>query len=156
MLGFCVSLLGILQYFTFNGKLYWFRELRYGGVPFGPYVNRNHFAGLIELIVPTGLSLLVVRVFDRDRAALLAVLTLLPIGALFLTASRGGIASFFVELGLVAILAFLRRPGRSQFVAGAVILLLAGALVAWLGVGPVMDRFAAYRQLEVTKPAVSK
>ncbi len=51
-LGFLVSVLAILQYFTFNGKLYWFRELRYGGVPFGPYVNRNHFAGLLELIVP--------------------------------------------------------------------------------------------------------
>jgi len=26
-------------------RLYWFREMRYGGIPFGPYANRNHFAG---------------------------------------------------------------------------------------------------------------
>jgi hypothetical protein len=42
-LGFSVSILGILQSLTFNGKLYWFRVLRFGGLPFGPYANRNHF-----------------------------------------------------------------------------------------------------------------
>ena len=118
-LGFLVSVFGILQHFTFNGKLYWFRERRYGGIPFGPYVNRNHFAGLIELIVPTGLSILVLRAEERDRMPLLTLLTLLPIGALFLAASRGGIVSVFVEVGLVMILAFLRRGGRNQLVAGA-------------------------------------
>src|ERR1700686_4852890 len=34
--GFVVAILGILQHLTFNGKLYWFREMRYGGIPFGP------------------------------------------------------------------------------------------------------------------------
>src|SRR3984885_3793900 len=43
--GFAVSVFGVLQHLTFNGKLYWFREMHYGGIPFGPYVNRNHFAG---------------------------------------------------------------------------------------------------------------
>jgi len=151
VLGFLVSVFGILQYFTFNGKLYWFRELRFGGIPFGPYVNRNHFAGLIELIAPSGLAVLVMRAFPRDRLALLAVLTLLPVGALFLSASRGGIIAFFVEFALVVILTFLRRPDRNEIFAGAMVLVLAGALVAWLGVGPALDRFAKYRQLEVTE-----
>jgi hypothetical protein len=42
---FLVSIFAILQHLTSNGKLYWVREIRYGGIPFGPYVNRNHFAG---------------------------------------------------------------------------------------------------------------
>src|SRR3984957_16635620 len=83
VLGFVVSVQGILQHFTFNGKLYWFRELRYGGIPFGPYVNRNHFAGLVELIVPSGLAVLLLRSEQDDRMPLLPRLTLLPIGALF-------------------------------------------------------------------------
>lgn len=150
-LGFLVSVFGILQHFTFNGKLYWFRELRHGGIPFGPYVNRNHFAGLIELIAPTGLAILVLRAEERDRMPLLTLLTLLPIGALFVAASRGGIVSVLIEVGLVMILAFLRRSGRDQFVAGAMILILAGGLVAWLGVGPALDRFATYRTFEATE-----
>jgi O-antigen ligase len=150
-LGFAVSILGILQHFTFNGRLYWFRELRYGGIPFGPYVNRNHFAGLVELIVPTGLSILLLRAEDRDRMSLLMVLTLIPIGALFLSASRGGIAAFFLEVGLVVILGVLRGHGRKQVVAGAVLLLLAGGFVVWLGAGRALDRFQAYQKLEVNE-----
>ena len=150
-LGFAVSVLGILQHFTFNGKLYWFRELRYGGIPFGPYVNRNHFAGLIELIVPAGLSILLLRAEDRDRMSLLTVFTLVPIGALFLSASRGGIVAFFLEVGLIVILGVLRGHGRSQIVAGAVILLFAGGFVVWLGAGKAIDRFESYRKLEVNE-----
>jgi len=149
VLGFAVSVLGILQHFTFNGKLYWFRELRYGGIPFGPYVNRNHFAGLIELIVPAGLSVLLLRGEHRDRTPLLMVLTLIPIGALFLSASRGGIAAFFLEVGLLMILGILRGHGRNQLVAGSILALLAGGFVVWLGAGRALDRFQAYRKLEV-------
>lgn len=150
-LGFVVSVFGILQYFTFNGKLYWFRELRYGGIPFGPYVNRNHFAGLIELIVPSGLAVLLMRAIPREKLALIAVLTLLPVGALFLAASRGGLIAFFLEFVLVGILTFRRRPDRNEIIAGAGVLVVAAALVAWLGVGPVLDRFEQYRVLEVTE-----
>src|SRR5208283_3513705 len=58
-LGFFVSIFGTLQHLTFNGKLYWFRVMRYGGLPFGPYVNRNHFAGFAELLIPIALVPLV-------------------------------------------------------------------------------------------------
>ena len=150
-LGFSVSMLGILQHFTFNGKLYWFRELRYGGIPFGPYVNRNHFAGLVELIIPMGLSIVLLRAENRDRMSLLMVLTLMPIGALFLSASRGGIAVFFLEVGLVVILALLRGHGRNQFVVGATLLLLACGFVVWLGAGRALARFEAYQKLEVSE-----
>jgi O-antigen ligase len=150
-LGFFVSVLGILQHFTFNGKMYWFRELRYGGIPFGPYVNRNHFAGFVELVAPLGLSVLVLRAERRDEIPLVAVLTVLPIGALFLAASRGGIVSFLLEVGLVSVLAFLRRRGASQLIAAAAVVLLAGGLVAWLGVGAALDRFSTYQKLEVTE-----
>src|SRR6202167_5553783 len=97
-LGFVTSLLGIVQHFTFNGKMYWFREMKYGGVPFGPYVNRNHFAGFVELVVPPGLAVLVLRGERRDLLPMVAVFTLLPIGALFLAASRGGIIAFACEI----------------------------------------------------------
>lgn len=151
VLGFSVSLLGILQYFTFNGKMYWFRGLRYGGIPFGPFVNRNHFSGFVELVAPLGLSVLFLRAEDRDRMPLVAVLTLPAIGALFVSASRGGIMSFLLEFGLVLAMVFLRRRGANQLVAAAVVVLLAGGLVGWLGVGPALERFTKYQKLEVTE-----
>ena len=51
-LGFSVALLGIIQHFTSEGTIYWFRQLAEGGEVFGPYVNRNHFSGFVELVAP--------------------------------------------------------------------------------------------------------
>src|SRR6202790_3303108 len=103
-LGFAVSLFAILQHFTFNGKLYWVRELQFGGIPFGPYVNRNHFAGLMELLIPPGLAIQILGAERRDQLPLVTLFTLLPIGALFLSASRGGTISFGADVGFLRFL----------------------------------------------------
>jgi O-antigen ligase len=150
-LGFAVSLFAILQHFTFNGKLYWFRELKYGGIPFGPYVNRNHFAGLMELLIPPGLAIPILGAERRDQLPLVTLFNLLPIGALFLAASRGGIISFAAEVGFLAILITARRREKKVLVAGAFVLALAAVLVSWLGIGRALDRFAAYQKLETSE-----
>ena len=150
-LGFAVSLFAILQHFTFNGKLYWVRELKYGGIPFGPYVNRNHFAGLMELLIPLGLAIPILGAERRDQLPLVTLFTLLPIGALFLSASRGGIMGFVAEVGFLAILIVARRREKKVLVAGALILTLAAILVSWLGIGRALERFASYKKLETSE-----
>jgi len=151
ILGFAVSLFAILQHFTFNGKLYWLRELQYGGVPFGPFVNRNHFAGLAELLIPPGLAILILGGERRDQLPLITLFTLLPIGALFLSASRGGIISFVAEVGFFIILIIARRREKKVLVAAALIFTLAVILVSWLGIGAALDRFATYKKLETSE-----
>jgi len=150
-LGFAVSLFAILQHFTFNGKLYWVRELQYGGIPFGPYVNRNHFAGLMELLIPPGLAIQILGAERRDQLPLVTLFTLLPIGALFLSASRGGIISFVAEAGFLTILIVARRREKKVLVAAALIITLAAILVSWLGIGAALDRFATYKKLETSE-----
>lgn len=149
--GFAVSLFAILQHFTFNGKLYWLRELQYGGIPFGPYVNRNHFAGLMELLIPPGLAIQILGGERRDQLPLVALFTLLPIGALFLSASRGGIISFVAEVAFLTILIVARRREKKVLGAAALIVILAVILVSWLGIGAALDRFAAYKKLETSE-----
>src|SRR6202451_524798 len=102
---FGVSLLGIIQHFTSEGTIYWLRALRSGGDPFGPYVNRNHFAGFVELTLPVGLAMLIFRGLRRDLYPLASVLTIIPIGALILSGSRGGIVSFGFEVAVLWLLA---------------------------------------------------
>ena len=150
-LGFVVSVFGILQYLTFNGKLYWFRELRYGGAPFGPFVNRNHFAGFAELVFPLALVPLVLGRVRRERLAVVALFAAMPIVALFLSASRGGIVSFFVQLALLTYL-LLRRRGLGKHLLGVAAVLLAALLmVTWLGVGRILERFSSFQSFEVTE-----
>jgi O-antigen ligase len=148
--GFLVAIFGILQQLTFNGKLYWFREMRYGGIPFGPYVNRNHFAGFIELVIPVALVPLVLGKVRKERLLVVGIFALLPIGALFLSASRGGIVSFGAELGVLVLLMILRRTGGKNVLAGGLVLLLAFLMVSWLGVRQILDRFSSLQSLEVT------
>lgn len=149
-LGFLVSIFGILQHLTFNGKLYWFREMRYGGIPFGPYANRNHFAGFAELVLPLALVPLVLGRVRRERWVVVGLFAVVPVTALFLSASRGGIVSFAVQLTILALFMIRRRAWGKQLFAGAAVLLLASLLVTWLGVGQILQRFSSLQTLEAT------
>jgi O-antigen ligase len=113
-------------------------------------VNRNHFAGFAELVIPVALVPLVLGKVRRERRFAVAVFALLPIVALFLSASRGGIVSFAAEMGVLVLLLALRRTGGRHVLAGGVVLLLAFMLVSWLGVRQILERFSSMQSLEVT------
>jgi O-antigen ligase len=146
---FFVCGFGILQHLTFNGKLYWFREMHYGGIPFGPYVNRNHFAAFAELAIPVSLVPLILGKVRRERRFVIGLLALIPIGALFLSSSRGGIVSFGVELLFLLSFVLLRRAGSKHLLSGGMVLLAALSLVSWLGVRQVLSRFGSLQSMEV-------
>jgi O-antigen ligase len=149
-LSFFVSIFGILQHLTFNGKLYWFRVLRYGGYPFGPYVNRNHFAGFAELLIPVALVPLVLGKVRKERLFIAALFALVPIVALLLAASRGGIVSFAVEmLVLMLVLLAQRVRGRAVVLVGMVVL-VAVLTVSWIGVRQVLQRFGSYQSMDIS------
>ncbi len=139
--GFMISLFAIVQHFTFNGKLYWLVSLPPGAAPFGPFVNCDHFAGFVELIAPLGLALLLFRSWRREQLTLLLLFTFVPIGALILSASRGGIIGLVLELSLLALLSRAHRIGRKQLVGAAAIALVAGSFIVWLGVSKAIQRF---------------
>jgi O-antigen ligase len=151
LLGFSVAAFAVLQDLTFNGKLYWFREMRYGGMPYGPYVNRNHFAGLMELLIPMGLAMLAVPGVRRQQMPLTAILAAMPVGALLLSASRGGIIGFGCEVIVLVILLWIRRGEKKHLFTFLAALVLAGGLVGWLGVEQVIQRFSEIHNPEVTE-----
>lgn len=149
-LGFAVCVFGILQHLTFNGKLYWFREMRFGGLPFGPYVNRNHFAGFAEIVIPVALVPLVLGKVRRERLFLVALFALVPIVSLLLSASRGGIISFAVEMVILFAMLLIRRIRSRHVIAGGMVVLCAIMVVSWIGVQQVLARFSGIQTLEVT------
>jgi O-antigen ligase len=150
-LGFSVGLLGIIQHFTSEGTIYWIRQLPQGGDVFGPYVNRNHFAGFVELVAPVGLGLLVFRGVRRDLVPMATLLTILPVAALILSGSRGGIVSFGFEVVVLALLARTRRRHEGSTAwAIAFVALAAFAMIAWVGAGKAIERFSGTRASDVT------
>src|SRR5207244_12845976 len=147
--GFLASVFGVVQHLILNGNLYWFRDMEYGGIPFGPYVNRNHFAGFVELILPLSLVPLVLGRVRRERRPVVGLFAIIPIVALFLSVSRGGFVSFGVELAVLALVMIQRRTKGQQLFACGSVLLLALLMVSWLGVSQVLERFSSFRSLEV-------
>lgn len=149
--GFAVSFFAIVQHFTFNGKLYWSVPLTAGGSPFGPYVNRDDFAGFVELVAPLGLALLFFRAVRREYFTLLLLFTLVPIGAAILSASRGGIIGLFFELILLAFLSRSRQIGKKQLAGILVLVLIAGTFIVWLGVSEAIHRFEQLTPGEISQ-----
>jgi O-antigen ligase len=147
--GFLVAIFGILQHLTFNGKLYWFREMHYGGIPFGPYVNRNHFAGFAELFIPAALVPLMLGRVRRERLLVVGLFAVVSIGSLFLAASRGGVISFAAQVLIIVGWMAWRRTRTKQMLAGAAVLTAALLMVSWLGVKEITQRFSTMKAMEV-------
>jgi O-antigen ligase len=148
---FAVSLLAIVQHFTSGSEIYWLSKLKIEGEPFGPYVNRNHFAGFVELTLPVGLGLMAFRGVRRDLIPLVTLLTIVPVSAIILSASRAGIIGFGLEIGILVLLARSRNAWQGRgTTAVAVVALAALAIVAWVGTGRAIERFSGSNIRDVT------
>ena len=165
LVGSFISLLGLFQYYSGTKKIYWFRDTSYAS-PFGPYVNRNHFAGYMAMLLPLGIGYFLARasrLWDRLRQAwkhghlarrlasepemnqglLLLLCLLVMAGALFISLSRGGVLSFLgamVFLGLLLASRRLQAGWGRGFLALCALMALA---ILWFGIDPLLARFAA-------------
>ena len=148
--GFVVALFGILQHLTFNGKLYWFREMHFGGIPFGPYVNRNHFAGFAELVIPISLVPLILGKVRRERWFLVSLFAVVPSPLCFsLRLGGASLVSPWSSASWFSGCFFAVLPGNTCC-PEAPSCLLAFLMVSWLGVQRLVERFSSLQSLEVT------
>lgn len=138
--GFTISVFGIVQMATWNGHIYWFRELTHGGSPFGPFVNRNHFAGYVGMLIPIGLALAFTR-REREKKILYGFITVIMSVAVFISLSRGGIVSFFAGMAVFSLLILQDRLRTRKFLALGLFLTIVASYLAYLGINPILDRF---------------
>ena len=109
--GAAIAAFALLQDVTPNGKVYWVVHLTNGGWIYGPYVNHNHYAGLMELLVPIPLVISLTRLAgDRERMAA-GVAAAIMVGTIFLSGSRGGMIAIFVELVFFALILLPKLKG---------------------------------------------
>lgn len=94
---FAVCVFGLVQNFTSRGLLYWSIAVPTGRI-FGPFVNANHFAALLELVTPTA-ALLALRADDK-RMIYVGVLLML-LASVVVGGSRAGIVLVGLETVVV-------------------------------------------------------
>jgi len=131
--GFLVAAFALVQGVAPNGKLYWLRTPQMGGWIYGPYVNHNHYAGLMELLVPVPLVIALSRLAHEKTRIVAGMVAAVMVGTIFLCGSRGGMLAVFVELALfAAVLLRQKRTARIVLSAVAFAAVLVSLLV-WLG-----------------------
>jgi O-antigen ligase len=165
-IGSLLALTGIIQRPLYTGKIYGFwSPLQSGASPFGPFVNRNHFAGWMLMGLPLTIGLLGSCIARdnrkigpdlRDRILWLsspsASAQMLLLGAvglmalsLILTTSRSGISAAALAVATV-LLSFRRRLSpRKGVVAVTAVSTVIVLVIAWAGTSAVASRFTSGR-----------
>ncbi|MFN9743450.1 MAG: O-antigen ligase family protein [Acidobacteriota bacterium] len=146
--GLAISFLAIAQRLTWNGRLYWVRQVSAFVSPFGPYGNYNHFAGMVELLFPLPFAWLI---FSRGRGGeriLYAIAVVIMVTAAVLSMSRAGMLTIGVQLAFFAGAAFLhrRRQGGGPRLTPLLIVVGAVLLSLWIGYQPLLRRFGTIQQ----------
>jgi O-antigen ligase len=141
--GFAVALFAIVQSLTSNGKIYWVHELQHGGWIYGPYANHNHYAGLMEMLVPIPLVLCLTHYVRGNRRALVAFIAVLMASTIFLSGSRGGMFAFLCQMLFLGVLLGKKKSARTALAAGVIMLIVIGFLTWLTSGGSAIDRLAS-------------
>ncbi|MEO8481888.1 MAG: O-antigen ligase family protein [Acidobacteriota bacterium] len=163
-LGLGVATIGILQKALGRADhvlVYGFWQPQAGGNPFGPFINRNHFAGWMAMVLPlvAAYSFGLVQRSTRGEASgvsgwmrwggsvegnrylLVSSSGLVMGGALVLTQSRSGMASLAVAFAVLGGFILGSVRGRWRVVAMTYLALLLVGAVTWAGADLVTARF---------------
>ena len=168
-LGSGIALMGMVQRFFGTDKIYgfWTPLFRKDGSFFGPFVNPNHFAGYLALVIPVSVTLLIRQIErigwrptwnrrdyldnlnDRDIlfAVLLCVFMAIMVSGIFVSLSRGGI--FALAGSMVFLMTVLSFRGRWPRKLGLVIMagLFVSLFVFWLGFLPFRSQMETMSRL---------
>lgn len=102
VVGLVVGAFALVQYLGWNGHLYWFYDPPYEGIRFGPFNNRNYFAGYMLTALPVAIaSVIHARLLRKTRTA-----------------------TFFVWIGCLSVLVSLSRAGIGALAVAGVLVLL--------------------------------
>jgi len=112
-------------------------------IPFGTYINRHHFAALLEMTFALTLGILFAGGLSRNRWPFLAAAAVVMIASIILTGSRGGMIGLFasiVSLGVFSALQKVENRSKDRALspaavmgAGFALMMLTVVLVVFLG-----------------------
>ncbi len=142
--GAVVAAFAVLQGMAPNGKLYWIWALEQGGSIYGPYVNHNHYAGLMEMLTPFPLVLAATHFTDGNRKIVATGIAALMAASIFLCGSRGGMAAFVAQMVVLGVLLARKREKKwkQPLMLGAFLAMVIVFLV-WTGGNELTRRLAS-------------
>jgi O-antigen ligase len=156
--GALYAFFALAQELTSNGKVFWVHSPRFHGSIYGSYLNRDHYAGLMEMLVPIPLVLSMGHLLKGGKRALVASCAVLMATTIFLSGSRAGMIACVLEIILLAALTFAKRANPRVALGSLAVCVLILALLTFLGKGDqVLGRLGDLNQgnrLEITKDSL--
>jgi O-antigen ligase len=107
-----LGLFAILQFFSAPGLIYWVAPV--ANVNFGPYVNRDHFAGLYEMLIPIAGTYYISAGRKSPFSLLYAFALLIAVASLLFAGSRGGLSALVCELLILIVMMLVSAPERRR------------------------------------------
>jgi O-antigen ligase len=145
--GFLIIGFGVLYAFyamaqelTSSGRFFWFYTPRFHGSIYGSYVNHDHYAGLMEMLVPFPLVIAMGRMLRGAQRVLVGFCAVLMATTIVLSGSRGGMIAFAFEVfAFTALTMYQRRNPKIALATFALCSAVLGFLL-FLGKGKVLGR----------------
>lgn len=137
--GFVLAFFALIQMATWNGKIYWIREVT-SGTPFGPFVNRNHYAGFINMLILTTIGLAFTRK-RKEKQILFGFFAVIMAVSVFMSLSRAGIISLIISITIFSVFIAYDKFRHNKKMAIAVFIVVLITYLIYLGIDPVIERF---------------
>jgi O-antigen ligase len=147
----------LVQELTANGRIFWVHSPQFHGSIYGSYVNHDHYAGLMEMLVPLPFVVSMGHLLRGGQRVLVASCTVLMASTIFLSGSRGGMLAFVLEMVLFAALTLGKRRSPRIALGSAAVCVLILALLIFLGKGQVLGRLGDLSpgiRLNITKDSL--
>jgi O-antigen ligase len=152
--GALYAFFALAQELTSNGKIFWIYTPRFNGSIYGSYVNHDHYAGLMEMLVPFPFVVSMGHLLRGGKRALVAFCAVLMASTIFLSGSRGGMIAFVLEIVLFAAVALGKRQSPRIALGSMAVCVLVLAFLVFLGKGQVLGRLGDLGpgiRLDITK-----
>ena len=166
LLGCFEAVYGIVQYLTGWQKIFTYTKEFDLKEATGTYINRNDFAGLLEMILPfvLGLSFYSFQIWsehrqaglgrrasaDRSSAGVRSIfylfLMVIMVVAVTFSRSRGGILAAAFSIVFIVILAQVKAKRKTWMLGFFLFLLCIVGYGLWIGLDPVLARFEKMRE----------
>ncbi|HKW16144.1 MAG TPA: O-antigen ligase family protein [Terriglobales bacterium] len=137
-----VAVFAVLQNLSSPTTLYWLQASQFGARVYGPYVNHNHYAGLMEMLVPVPLVFAFSRFAHQRERWIAASAAAFMSATIFLSGSRGGMIALVVEVAVFTIFVFRERQQKNVGLLLSAFLLILLGVIAWTGGHEVKERLA--------------
>ena len=139
--GFAIALFSLLQQWSGATQIYGFHSVLHPQNMYGPFANRDHYAGWMELLAPLPLAVSFAVSLPRAWRILCASASVIMAASVVLSASRGGLVAILAEIVFIGLYMYSAGRGKKYFALLVLFFAATCAFLYWVDATPALLRW---------------